>query len=85
MRFRMLRILVTTCSSLLAQPPSCAGVSAEHHSDLEIICHIFKPVELPVPDLSNSHVPDGFRIVASVITTGYAVSCYVLCSAGIYK
>jgi len=36
--------------------------SLEHHSDIEITWHVFKPVELALPDLSQLRVPTGFRI-----------------------
>src|SRR6201996_6780326 len=45
-----------------AQRLSSTGGSAEHQSDLEITWHIFKPRELPAPDLAQLHVPAGFRI-----------------------
>jgi glucose/arabinose dehydrogenase len=62
MRVRVLTVLVTTCTFASAQRPSSAGGSLEHHSDLEITWRIFKPVELPAPDVSQLHVPAGFRI-----------------------
>ncbi|RZK17995.1 MAG: YbhB/YbcL family Raf kinase inhibitor-like protein, partial [Flavobacterium sp.] len=34
----------------------------EHHSDVEIVGHIFKPVELPAPNISQLKVPAGFKI-----------------------
>src|ERR1700759_4760514 len=45
-----------------AQRLSSTGGSAAHQSDLEITWHIFKPPELPAPDLAHLHVPAGFRI-----------------------
>ena len=45
-----------------AQRLSSTGGSAEHQSDLEITWHIFKPPELPAPDVAHLHVPAGFRI-----------------------
>jgi glucose/arabinose dehydrogenase len=62
MRFRVLTLFVAVCSFAGAQRPSSAGGSPEHHSDLEITWHIFKPVELPAPDLSQLHVPADFRV-----------------------
>jgi Raf kinase inhibitor-like YbhB/YbcL family protein len=62
MRFRVLAVLIMACSVAEAQKASSAGGSPEHHSDLEITWHIFKPVELPAPDLSQLHLPSGFRL-----------------------
>jgi glucose/arabinose dehydrogenase len=62
MRFRALVFLIAVCSLARAQRPSSAVGSPEHHSDFEITWHIFKPVELPAPDLVQLHVPSGFRI-----------------------
>jgi Raf kinase inhibitor-like YbhB/YbcL family protein len=50
------------CGFAIAQRPSSAGGSSEHHTDLEITWHIFKPVELPAPNVSQLHVAAGFRI-----------------------
>jgi len=62
MRFRVLTILITACLSAEGQRPSSAGGSPEHHADVEITWHILKPVELPAPDVSQLHVPPGFRL-----------------------
>jgi Raf kinase inhibitor-like YbhB/YbcL family protein len=62
MRFRTLAVAITACTIAVAQRPSSAGGSPEHHSDVEITWHILKPVELPAPGLSLLHVPNGFRI-----------------------
>ena len=62
MRFRVLAVLITACAVAEAQKPSSAGGSPEHHSDIEITWHILKPFELPAPDVSQLHVPTGFRI-----------------------
>jgi Raf kinase inhibitor-like YbhB/YbcL family protein len=62
MRFRVLALLITTCSFAVAQRPSSAGGSPEHHSDVEITWHILKPVEFPAPDLSHLRAPAGFRL-----------------------
>jgi hypothetical protein len=61
-KFRILAGLIAVCRFAVAQHPSSAGGSAEHHSDVEITWHILKPVELAAPDLRQLHVPDGFRI-----------------------
>jgi Raf kinase inhibitor-like YbhB/YbcL family protein len=53
---------LATCSLATAQRLSSTNGSAEHQSDLEITWHIFKPPELPAPDVAHSHVPAGFRI-----------------------
>lgn len=60
MRFRILAVVLTS-SFAAAQPPSSAGGSPEHHSDMEITWHILKPLGLPAPDVSQWHVPAGFR------------------------
>ena len=62
MRFQILAVLITSGSFVAAQRPSSAGGSPEHHSDVEITWHILKPVELPAPDVSQLHVPAGFRL-----------------------
>ena len=62
MRFQILAVLITSGSFAAAQRPSSAGGSPEHHSDLEITWHILKPAELPAPDVSQLHVPAGFRL-----------------------
>jgi Raf kinase inhibitor-like YbhB/YbcL family protein len=62
MRFRITAILLAACGFAEAQPLSSAGGSPEHHSDVEITWHILKPVELPAPDVSQLHVPTGFRL-----------------------
>ena len=54
-------ILIFT-SGAYAQKPSSEGGSPEHHSDVEITGHIFKPNELPAPELSQIHVPLGFKV-----------------------
>jgi Raf kinase inhibitor-like YbhB/YbcL family protein len=62
MCFRVLTVLFA--AGIFGGTPriASAGSSAEHHSDLEITWHIFKPTELPAPDLSQLHVPTGFRL-----------------------
>src|SRR4051812_32420600 len=62
MRFRVLALVVTMCSFAVAQRPSSAGGSPEHHSDVEITWHILKSVECPAPELSQLHAPAGFRV-----------------------
>jgi glucose/arabinose dehydrogenase len=62
MRFHILIALIAMSSLASAQRPPSTGGSPEHHSDVEITWHIFKPKELPAPDLSQLHVPAGFRI-----------------------
>ena len=62
MRFQILAVLITSGSFVAAQRQSSAGGSPEHHSDVEITWHILKPVELPAPDVSQLHVPDGFLL-----------------------
>ena len=62
MRSRVLAILITACTVAEAQRPSSAAGSPEHHSDIEITWHIFKPVELPAPEVEQLHVRAGFRI-----------------------
>ena len=62
MRFRVLAVLIMACAGAEAQRLSSAGGSPEHQSDLEITSHIFKPVELPAPDVSQLPVPAGFRL-----------------------
>ena len=62
MRFQMLAVLISTSSFVTAQRPSSAGGPPEHHSDVEITWHILKPTELPAPDVSQLHVPAGFRL-----------------------
>jgi hypothetical protein len=61
MRFRLLTVLVAGVF-VGALQISFAGSSPEHHSDLEISWHIFKPAELPAPALSQLHVPTGFHL-----------------------
>ena len=46
----------------LAQKLSSEGGSPEHRADVQIIGHVFKPLELPAPDIAKLHVPAGFRI-----------------------
>jgi Raf kinase inhibitor-like YbhB/YbcL family protein len=62
MRFCVLALLVVAGSITEAQKLSSAGGSPEHHSDVEITWHILKPFELPAPEVSQLHVPAGFRI-----------------------
>ncbi len=71
--------------SISAQKLSSKGGSPEHQSDVEITGHIFKPAELPAPDVSQIHVPAGFKIErfaenagnARVLTVGPDGSVYV--------
>ncbi len=62
MRLRVLAALLTICLVAEGQRLPSTSASPEHHSDLEITWHILKPVELAAPDLSQLHVPAGFRI-----------------------
>ena len=62
MRASLLPLFFAAFTSLNAQKPSTSGGSPEHHTDLEITWHIFKPVELPAPEVSQLHVPAGFRL-----------------------
>ena len=62
MCFRVLAVIIAACIFVEAQRPSSTGGSLEHHSDIEITWHIFKPVELPAPEVSQLHVLTGFRI-----------------------
>lgn len=47
---------------VFAQKLSSEGGSAEHRAAVQITGHIFKPSELPAPNLAQLHVPAGFRI-----------------------
>jgi glucose/arabinose dehydrogenase len=62
MRFRVLAVLITAFAIAEAQKLSSAGGSPEHHSDIEITWHVLKPFELPAPEVSQLHVPTGFRV-----------------------
>ncbi len=62
MRFRLLTVLFAAGIFAGALRISSAGSSREHHSDLEITWHIFKPTELATSELSQLHVPTGFRL-----------------------
>ena len=55
-------LAVSFAIPVLCQKPSSKGGSPEHLADVEITGHVFKPAELPAPDLSKIHVPDGFRL-----------------------
>ena len=77
--------ILILASSLSAQKLSSQGGSPEHHSDVEITGHIFKPTELPAPPVSQLHVPEGFRVEkfaenagnARVLTIGPDGSVYL--------
>ncbi|MDQ6663285.1 MAG: YbhB/YbcL family Raf kinase inhibitor-like protein [Acidobacteriota bacterium] len=45
-----------------AQKLSSEGGSAEHRADVQITGHVFKPSELPAPNLAQLHIPAGFHI-----------------------
>jgi Raf kinase inhibitor-like YbhB/YbcL family protein len=85
MRFRVLAALITACVAAEGQRPSSAAGSPEHHSDIEITWHILKPVELPMPALSQVHVPTGFRVQkfaenvenARILAIGFNGNVYV--------
>jgi Raf kinase inhibitor-like YbhB/YbcL family protein len=62
MRCPIVAVLITACVVAEAQQLSSAGGSPEHHSDIEITWHILKPLELPAPEVSQLHVPAGFRL-----------------------
>ena len=67
MRSLVLTALMAAYSIATAQRPSARGAgSPEHHSDVEITWHILKPYELPAPDVSQLHVPAGFRVELQV-------------------
>jgi len=59
---RAAAVLIVACRFGGALQPSSLGGSPEHYSDLEITGHIFKPVELPAPEVSQLHVQSGFRL-----------------------
>ena len=59
---RLLLCFAAFSTIATAQKLSSEGGSAEHKSDVEITGHIFKPTEMPAPDLAQLHVPTGFRI-----------------------
>jgi Raf kinase inhibitor-like YbhB/YbcL family protein len=61
-RFQIVAVLITATTFAAAQKLSSAGGSPEHRTDLEITWHILKPAELPAPDVSQLHVPAGFRV-----------------------
>lgn len=47
----------------LAQEIASPGAgSPERTADVEVVGHIYKPAELPEPDVSQLHVPEGFRL-----------------------
>src|ERR1700679_1956124 len=72
MRFCVLAVLISMCTLAKAQPLSSKGGSPEHHSDIEITWHILKPFELPAPEVSQLHVPTGFRIQKFAANVGNA-------------
>src|SRR5437764_14437738 len=84
MRFRIFAVLLTTCGLAVAQRPSSAAGSPEHRSDLEITWHIFKPLELPAPDVSQIHVPAGFRVQKFAENVGNARVLAVGPSGNVY-
>src|SRR5947207_1707186 len=59
-------ILTTTCLALSsvvsAQRLALEPVPTERRVDVQITGHIFKPSELPAPQVSQLHVPRDFRI-----------------------
>lgn len=63
MRFPFLLCSASLALSLHAQEiPSPGAGSAERTADVEVVGHINKPAELPEPDVSQLHVPPGFRL-----------------------
>lgn len=62
-RFALVAALVAFATALSAQTvPTPPAAPPERKSDVTVTGHIFKPTELPPPDVAKLRVPAGFRI-----------------------